>query len=102
VAWVPPGREVYPWSMAAHLAYDLDQTAAIARSLGVELDDVTFDLEELQMGLDIELEQESRDVGAGSDRVDPLVIGRLALEHLSERSDYYTRLARMQDDARGD
>jgi hypothetical protein len=88
--------------MAAHLAYDLAQTAVIASGLGVEFDDVTFDLDELQLGLDMELTDLSRDPEANPGWVDPMVIGRLALEHLGERSDYYSRLARMRDEAGGD
>ena len=99
---MPPGREVYPWSVTAHLAYDLEQTAAIASGLGVEFDDVTFDLEELQLGLDMELGDLSRDPEATPGWVDPMVVARIALEHLGERSDYYSRLARMQDEALGD
>jgi hypothetical protein len=88
--------------VTAHLAYDLEQTAAIASGLGVEFADVTFDLEEFQLGLDMELADLSRDPEANPVWVDPMVVARLAIEHLGERSDYYSRLARMHDDALGD
>ena len=33
--------------------------------------------------------------------LDPIITGKIALAHLSEFPDYYTRLARMEEDAKG-
>ena len=85
--------------MAAHSAFSLDETADIAASLGVDLDDVGFDLEELQAGLDLERDFRARDREADPADLDPLQLAQIALGHLTERADYYSRLARMAADA---
>jgi hypothetical protein len=85
--------------MGAHPAFSLDEAADAAGQLGTDLDDVSFDLEELRLGMDVELEDISRDPESAFARADPLLVAKVALGHLHERSDYYTRLARMEADA---
>lgn len=85
--------------MPAHPAFSLDEAAELAAQLGLDLDADVVDLEEFRMGLDAELDHGSHDPGADVAREDSLTIATITLEHLRDRPDYYTRLARMIEDA---
>lgn len=52
------------------------------------------------MGLDVELEHGSRDPETDVSGNDPIVTGKIALAHLTEFPDYYTRLAVLERDAK--
>jgi len=60
-------------------------------------DDV--DLEQFRMGLAVELEHGSQDPATDVTHDDEFITGKIALAHLREISDYYTRLAAMERDA---
>ena len=51
------------------------------------------------MGLDVELEHGRHDPATDVTGDDPVTTGKIALAHLNEFPDYYTRLARMEADA---
>ena len=55
-----------------------------------------FDLEQFRMGLDVELEHGRRDPATNVTDDDPIMTGKIALAHLRELPDYYTRLAEME------
>ena len=76
-------------------------TAEEAKAIGEELgiDWSRFDVEQFRMGLDVELEH-----GAVSSQTDvtsdnPIMTGKIALAHLNEFADYYTRLEKMEQEA---
>jgi hypothetical protein len=73
-----------------------------ARKIGEELgvDWTRFGLEELRRGMEVELEHGRRDPATDVTGDDLLLTGKIALAHLNEFPDYYTRLARMEEDAR--
>ena len=58
-----------------------------------------FDLEQFRMGLGIELEHGRRHPATNVTNDDPVVTGKIALAHLRELPDYYTRLADMEAEA---
>jgi hypothetical protein len=49
--------------------------------------------------MDVELEHGHRDPRTDVTHDDPLTTGKIALAHLNEFPDYYTRLRRMEDEA---
>jgi uncharacterized Fe-S cluster-containing radical SAM superfamily enzyme len=51
------------------------------------------------MGMDVELEHGLRDPATNVTNDDPLTTGKIALAHLIEFPDYYTRLAKMEKEA---
>ena len=51
------------------------------------------------MGLAVELEHGSQDPATDVTHDDEFITGKIALAHLREISDYYTRLAAMERDA---
>lgn len=72
-----------------------------ARSIGDRLgiDWSVIPLEEFRMGLAVELEHGARDPATDVTNDDSLVTGKIALAHLNEFPDYYTRLQKMETEA---
>lgn len=79
--------------------FTTEQAQAIADSIGIRWDDVRFDLEQFRMGMDVELEHGKRDALTNVTNDDPLTTGKIALAHLHEFPDYYTRLAKLEAEA---
>jgi hypothetical protein len=69
-------------------------TTELARTIGEQLgiDWSRFDVEEFRQGLDIELEHGLHDPSTNVTGNDPILTGKIALAHLNEFPDYYTRL----------
>ena len=72
-----------------------------AKKIGEELgiDWSKFDVEQFRMGLDVELEHGTIDPKTNVTDDDEIMTGKIALAHLNEFSDYYTRLEKMEEDA---
>ena len=72
----------------------------IGDSLGVDW--TKFDVEQFRMGLDVELEHGSRELSTNVTNDDEITTGKIALAHLNEFPDYYTRLQKMESQAKKD
>jgi hypothetical protein len=59
-----------------------------------------FDVKQFRIGLDVELEHGLRDAATNVTGDDPILTGKIALAHLNEFADYYTRLAKMERQAK--
>jgi DNA-directed RNA polymerase alpha subunit len=72
-----------------------------AKKLGEELriDWSKFDVEQFRMGLDVELEHGTVDPQTNVTNNDPSTTAKIALAHLKEFPDYYTRLKAMEVEA---
>jgi len=72
-----------------------------AKRIGEELgiDWSKFDVEQFRMGLDVELEHGTVDPKTNVTDDDDIMTGKIALAHLNEFSDYYTRLEKMEKEA---
>ncbi len=77
--------------------FSLDEAKRIGDSLGLDWDQV--DLEQLGMGLLVELEHGTGDPETNVTDDDLSLTGKIALAHLKEFPDYYTRLAEMEAEA---
>ena len=75
----------------------LDEAGRIGDELGIDCR--RFDVEQFRAGMETELEHGTVDPITDVTGDDPLVIGRIALAHLNEFPDYYTRLAAMEAEA---
>ena len=79
-------------------------TAAEARrigeEIGIEWGSAPFDVEQFRSGLDVELEHGLHDPTTNVTDDDPVTTGKIALAHLNEFPDYYTRLERMEEEAK--
>ena len=69
----------------------------IGEALGIDWRKVDFD--QFAMGLEVELEHGKRDHATNVTNDDPILTGKIALAHLNEYPDYYTRLAKMEKEA---
>ncbi|MFC2020793.1 DUF5661 family protein [Chloroflexota bacterium] len=78
-------------------------TAEEARQIGEKLgiDWSRFDVEQYRMGLDVELEHGLADSLTNVTNDDFMITGKIALAHLNEFPDYYTRLEIMEREAEG-
>ena len=76
-------------------------TTEKAREIGdkLNIDWSRFDIEQFRMGLDVELEHGLVDPSTDVTGNDPILTGKIALAHLNEFADYYTRLEKMEREA---
>lgn len=77
--------------------FTLEDVERIGQKLG--LDWSRFDKKQFQMGLNVELEHGSRNKVTNVTNDDDLITGKIALAHLNEFPDYYTRLEKMEKEA---
>lgn len=70
----------------------------VGEQLGIDWMSAPFDLEQFRAGMDVELEHGTRDPDTDVTNDDPVLTGKIALAHLRELPDYYTRLARMESE----
>ena len=70
----------------------------IGDALGIHWD--RFDVKQFQTGIKVEFEHGSRDPQTDVTHDDEMLTGKIAWAHLKEFPDYYTRLAKMEADAK--
>ena len=80
-------------------SFTADEARRIGAEIGIDWDTAPFDVEQFRMGMDVELEHGLHDPVTNVTNSDPVVTGKIALAHLNEFADYYTRLARMEAEA---
>jgi hypothetical protein len=83
--------------MSSHRTFTVDEARGIGDAIGVDW--TTIPLEEFRVGLSVELEHGVHDPQTNVTGDDPIATGKIALAHLKEFSDYYTRLTRMEAEA---
>lgn len=83
--------------MSEKKAFTLEQAKKLGEDLGIVWD--KFDVEQFRMGMDVELEHGSIDFKTNVTDSDPVITGKIALAHLNEFPDYYTRLEKMEKEA---
>ena len=86
-------------TLATKRSFTTEEAVALATELVIDFDALGCDLEQFRMGLDVELEHGPRDPGTDVSGEDRLVTGKIALAHLTEFPDYYTRLAILESEA---
>ena len=82
-------------------SYDKNFTSEEAREVGekLDIDWSKWDIEQFRMGMDVELEHGTRDANTNVTNDDLVLTGKIALAHLNEFPDYYTRLKEMESEA---
>ena len=80
-------------------SFTLDEARSVGTEIGIDWATAPFDVEQFRMGMDVELEHGLHDLQTNVTGSDPLVTGKIALAHLKEFPDYYTRLKRMEQEA---
>ena len=77
--------------------FTVEEAKRIGEALGIDWS--KFDVEQFRMGLDVELEHGKRDPSTNVTQDDEVLTGKIALAHLNEFPDYYTRLQKMEREA---
>ncbi len=80
--------------MAAKKHFSIKQAREVGKKL--RLDWKVVDFGQFRMGLEVELEHGRRDPSTDVTGNDAIVTGKIALAHLNEIGDYYTRLEKME------
>ena len=80
-------------------SFTVDEARQVGESIGIDWTSALFDVEQFRMGMEVELEHGLHDLFTNVTDSDPVVTGKIALAHLKEFPDYYTRLARMEEEA---
>jgi Mn-dependent DtxR family transcriptional regulator len=88
--------------MSSRKSFTPEEARRIGAEIGIDWETAPFDVEEFRSGMDVELEHGLRDVLTNVTDDDELVTGKIALAHLNEFADYYTRLDRMEEEAKRD
>jgi hypothetical protein len=79
--------------------FTTQEAKQIGDKLGIKW--TKWDVEQFRMGLDVELEHGTVDPHTNVTDDDPIMTGKIALAHLNEIADYYTRLYEMEEEAEG-
>ena len=85
--------------MSGKGTFTAEDARRIGTEIGIEWGSAPFDVEQFRMGMDVELEHGLRDAATNVTDSDPIVTGKIALAHLNEFPDYYTRLEKMEREA---
>ena len=83
--------------MSGRKSFRTEEVKKIGAKLGIDWS--KFDVEQFRMGMDVELEHGRVDMHTNVSNDDPYITGKIALAHLNEFPDYYTRLAQMEEEA---
>jgi hypothetical protein len=79
--------------------FSAEEAERVGEQIGIDWRTAPFDLEQFRAGMDVELEHGTHDPTTNVTDDDPIVTGKIALAHLNEFPDYYTRLLKMEADA---
>lgn len=79
--------------------FTIEEARRIGEAIGVDWKSAPFDVEQLQKGMDVELEHGRHDPATDVTGDDAILTAKIALAHLNEFADYYTRLERMEAEA---
>jgi len=85
--------------MTARQQFTLEEARQYGRDVGIEWPSAPFDVDEFRAGMNVELEHGRADPVTDVTHDDPVTTARIALAHLNEIPDYYTRLRRMEQEA---
>jgi hypothetical protein len=78
----------------------IEEARRVGDAIGVDW--TGFDLEQFRTGMDVEFEHGSHDPQTDVTHDDPILTGKIALAHMKEFPDYYSRLGRMEAEAERD
>lgn len=84
--------------MATKQHFTTEQALEIGNKLGIDWG--RFNVEQFHIGLNVELEHGLNAPSTDVTNNDPILTGKIALAHLNEYADYYTRLKKMEREAK--
>ena len=88
--------------MAGRTGFTVEEARSIGAAIGVDWTTAEVDVEQLRQGMGVGLEHGLHDLLTNVTGDDSTVTAKIALAHLNEIPDYYTRLERMEDEAKAE
>jgi Protein of unknown function (DUF5661) len=88
--------------LAGRSNFTAEQARQIGEEIGIDWTSAPFDVEQFRSGMDVELEHGLHDPATNVTDDEPTATAKIALAHLKEFPDYYTRLERMEEEAKRD
>ncbi len=88
--------------MSGGKSFTVEEARQVGEQIGIDWATAPFDVDQFRRGMDVELEHGLHDAATNVTGDDPLVTGKIALAHLNEFPDYYSRLERMEEEAKRD
>lgn len=88
--------------MSERTVFTADQAREVGEAIGIDWATSRFDVEQLLMGMEVELEHGTHDPETNVTDDDVVVTAKIARAHLNEFPDYYSRLAVMEAEAQAD
>lgn len=86
--------------MGGQTTFTAEEARRFGSEIGIDWETSRFDVEQFRMGMVVELEHGLHDPETNVTDDDPHVTARIARAHLNEFPDYYTRLERMEEEAK--
>ena len=83
--------------MATMQQFTTEQAFGIGNKLGIDWS--RLNVEQFRIGLNVEFEHGLNSPTTDVTGNDPILTGKIALAHLNEYADYYTRLKKMESEA---
>jgi hypothetical protein len=83
--------------MRGRKTFSLEETKWIGDQLGINW--MKYDIEQLRMGLEVEMEHGIINPVTNVTNDDLMLTAKIAIAHLNELPDYYTRLIKMSKEA---
>ncbi len=84
--------------MTGKKSFSLEETKWIGDQLGINWN--RYDIDQFRMGLEVELEHGIVNPVTNVTNDDLMMTAKIALAHLNELPDYYTRLRKMETEAK--
>jgi hypothetical protein len=88
--------------MSGGKSFTVEEARQVGERIGIDWATAPFDVDQFRRGMDVELEHGIHDAATNVTGDDPLITGKIALAHLNEFPDYYSRLERMEEEAKRD
>ncbi len=85
--------------MESRRSFTAEEARQIGEEIGIDWTSARFDVEQFRSGMDVELEHGRQDPATNVTDDDPVITGKIALAHLNEFPDYYSRLRQMEREA---
>jgi hypothetical protein len=86
--------------MSTREGFTADEARRTGQEIGINWASAEFDVEQFRQGMNVELEHGLQDSATNVTNDDSIFTAKIALAHLNEFPDYYTRLERMEEEAK--
>jgi hypothetical protein len=82
--------------------FTAEEARRVGEEIGIDWASAPFEVEQFRIGMNVELEHGLHDPLTNVSDDNPHVTAKIALAHLNEFPDYYTRLEQMEEEAKRD